>query len=77
MYVLIEAKSSREHVGHAIDQLFDYLRLMDQRLNPVTLFLHPLTKELGALSGGPEVAAIWESGDSFVVSVGGKLTVRS
>lgn len=77
--LLIEAKaeSSREHVRYAIGQLFDYQRFMDPQPNLAILIPHPLTKDLRALSEAAGVAVIWESGDGFVDSVGGKLTVRS
>lgn len=77
--LLIEAKaeSSREHVRYAIGQLFDYQRFMDPRPNLAILIPHPLTKDLRALPEAAGVAVIWESGNGFVDSVGGKLTVRS
>lgn len=76
--VLIEAKavSSRDHVRYAIGQLFDYRRYLDYQPSLAILLPHPLDSDLRALPESAGVGVIWESGDGFADSTGGKLTVR-
>jgi hypothetical protein len=78
--ILIEAKaeSSRANVRYAIGQLFDYQRYMDDPRPDLAILLpHPLSADLQALPEGAGIGVIWESGDGFTDSAGGRLTVRS
>jgi hypothetical protein len=77
--VLIEAKaeSSRANIRYAIGQLFDYRRYMSPPPELALLLPGPLSGDLEMLLSCAGISVIWESGDAFVDSTGGRLTVQS
>ena len=77
--VLIEAKAeaSRPHVRYAIGQLYDYRRYVAPEPQLAILFPSRLSTDLETLAEGAGVDVIWESGELFTDSAGGRLTSRS